>query len=99
MEKRRAVPGGGQRPHRYPANVTTDDAHASPLPPGFTDVELLAATGCGPLYRARVAAADGRVENVAVTLVKSSIRDRGARRRLRSDCLSAVAPHTPPAAL
>ncbi|MEY9858697.1 serine/threonine protein kinase [Catenulispora sp. GAS73] len=75
-----------------------DEAQSNPLPPGFDDVEPLALTGCGQIYRARVATADGRVEQVAVTLVDAPMRGRDAK-RLRSDCLGAVAINSEPGVL
>ncbi|MEZ0108673.1 serine/threonine protein kinase [Catenulispora sp. EB89] len=75
-----------------------DEAQSNPLPPGFDDVEPLALTGCGQIYRARVATVDGQVEQVAVTLVDTPIRGRDAK-RLRSDCLGAVAINAEPGVL
>ena len=71
--------------------MTATGASAEPLPPGFTDVSLLTTVGCGPLYRARVATAGGRVEEVGVTVVQTPVHDRGARRRLRNSCLASAA--------
>ena len=75
-----------------------DEAQSNPLPPGFDDVEPLALTGCGQIYRARVATVDGQVEQVAVTLVDTPVRGRDAK-RLRSDCLGAVAINAEPGVL
>lgn len=75
-----------------------EEGQGHPLPPGFEDVEPLASTGCGQVYRARVAAADGHVETVGVTVVDTAVRGRDAR-RLRAECLAAVAISAEPGVL
>jgi serine/threonine protein kinase len=63
------------------------------LPPGFSDVQSLAATGHGEVFRACVAAASAPSappEQIAVVLADSPITAKGARRLMRGDCLAAA---------
>jgi serine/threonine protein kinase len=51
------------------------------------------------MYQASAPTADGRTDRVAVTLAPSPVRDRGARRRLRADCLAAAVVNAEPGIL